>query len=412
MRIASVLLTITSVGTLLTSCSFATAHARSVPHGSVTRLDGSTITAREIDATAERLMRAAHVPGLALAILNNGEIVYLHAFGLRSVEKQLPLTDTTLMHAASITKSMFAYMVMQLVQENKLDLDRPIQSYLTKPLPKYADYADLAGDARYGDITARMLLSHTSGLPNWRFFDNAGNLDTLGKLRILFKPGAMYSYSGEGIQLLQLVVEEITRKPLTRLMQDRVFIPLHMTRTSMVWEPRFQSDFANAYDEHGKSLGHGASKRARAAGSADTNIEDVATFMREVLRSTGMNRTTRDEMLRPQIRINSTYQFPVPPTGTTHRDDAIRLSYGLGWGLLFSPYGKAYFKEGHDDGWRNYMIAFDEPKTAIVILTNSGNGEGIFTELLSTLIGDTFTPSVWEHYVPYNATPSVDSANR
>ena len=105
----------------------------------------------------------------------------------------------------------------------------------------------------------------------------------------------------------------------------------------------------------------------------------------------------------PEIRIRSVHQFPVPSTETTTRDDSIRLSYGLGWGLLWSPYGKAYFKEGHDDGWENYMITFEQPGTAIVIMTNSSNGESIFTELLGTLIGDRFTPSEWEQYVPYDA---------
>jgi hypothetical protein len=108
-------------------------------------------------------------------------------------------------------------------------------------------------------------------------------------------------------------------------------------------------------------------------------------------------------MLKPQIRIRSVHQFPVPSTDTTSRDDGIRLSYGLGWGLLWSPHGKAYFKEGHDDGWENYMITFEKPGTAIVIMTNSSNGESIFTELLATLIDDRFTPSEWEQYVPYDA---------
>jgi hypothetical protein len=121
-----------------------------------------------------------------------------------------------------------------------------------------------------------------------------------------------------------------------------------------------------------------------------------------VLRGNGMSTAARAEMLRPQIRIHSARQFPPNAPETTHDYDAIELSYGLGWGLLVSPYGKAYFKEGHDDGVQNYCISFDRARTAIVVMTNSDNGESMFKELLATFIGDTFTPVRWENYVPYN----------
>ena len=369
----------------------------------VTRLDGRTLTHDEVAATVERLMTAGRVPGLALAILDRGEIVYQRAFGYRDVERRLPLTDTTVMYAASFTKSMFAYMVMQLVEEGVLDLDRPVERYLRRPLPEYPDYADLARDARYRRITPRMLLSHTSGFRNWRFFSPAGALDTAGTLDIHFEPGSRYSYSGEGIQLLQLVVEEVTGRSTADLMRERVFDRFGMTRTSMLWDPRFAGDVASGYDEEGKSLGHRRRKSVRAAGSMDTDLADVARFARGVLRGEGLRPATRTAMLSPQIRINSTHQFPTPPTDTTDRDAAIGLAYGLGWGLLESPYGRAYFKEGHDDGTENYMIAFDGPKRAMVIMTNSSNGESIFTELLAALLGDTYTPSEWERYVPYDS---------
>lgn len=329
------------------------------------------------------------------SLLNRGEIVYLRGFGVAQAEPRLPLGDTTVMYAASFTKSMFAYLVMQLVQEKTIDLDRTIAEYLPKPLTDYEKYADLAGDERWRRFTPRMLLSHTSGLPNWRWFRPGEKLD------IMFDPGERFSYSGEGINLLQFVVEVVTRREVGDLMQERVFTPLGMTRTSMVWQPAFEAEHAVGYDEQGKDLGYLRRTSARAAGSAATTIRDVARFAQAVLRGTGLDRTAREEMLRPQIRIRSAYQFPIPSIETTSRDDSIRLSYGLGWGLLWSPYGKAYFKEGHDDGWENYMITFEEPGTAMVIMTNSSNGESIFTELLATLIGDRFTPSEWERYVPY-----------
>ena len=109
-------------------------------------------------------------------------------------------------------------------------------------------------------------------------------------------------------------------------------------------------------------------------------------------------------MLTPQIQIFSKQQFPTPSNETTDENTKIRLSYGLGWGLIHTPHGKAYFKEGHDDGWRNYGICFPDKKIAVVLMANSSNAESIFKELLDILIKDIYTPWKWENYIPYNAT--------
>ncbi len=366
---------------------------------SVVRLDGSTIASAEIDSTVTRLMKAAEVPGTAIAIFHHGKIAYLKAYGFRDKEKNLPLTVDSVMYAASFSKSVFAYMVMQLVQQGVLDLDKPVYEYLPRPLPEYPKYADLAGDERYKRITARMLLDHTSGFPNWRWIEDDR------KLRIHFEPGSRYAYSGEGIDLLQLVVETITKKPLEELMQQYVFQPFGMTRTSMIWQERFESDYASGYDEYGRALGPDKRKDAEAAGSMVTTIHDFAEFTNAVMEGKRLQKNIREQMLGAQIQIVSKHEFPTMSEETTDENKGIRLSYGLGWGLYWSPYGEAFFKEGHSDGWMNYTVCSDKPKSGMVIMTNSGNGEGIFKELLETLLKDTFTPIEWEGYTPYDKLP-------
>ena len=261
-------------------------------------------TAAEIDATVTRLMAAAKVTGVGLAILNDGKIVYLKSYGFRDRKKSLPLTPDSVMSAASFSKVAFAYMVMQLVQEGVLDLDKPVYQYLPKPLPEYGDYRDLAGDDRYKKITSRMLLDHTPGFPNWRWFEDDH------KLHIHFDPGSRFAYSGEGIALLQLVVETVTKKPLEDLMQGRVFQPLGMTRTSMVSHLRFESNSANGYDEQENSLGPQRRLQAQAAGSMKTTPADFARFMQAVLQGQGLRKETKDLMLSPQIEILSKHEFP------------------------------------------------------------------------------------------------------
>jgi len=173
----------------------------------------------------------------------------------------------------------------------------------------------------------------------------------------------------------------------------------------MIWQDRFESDYANGYDEYGRSLGHQAWKNADAAGSMLTTVSDFARFMQAVMQGKGLHSKTREQMLSPQIQIASKHEFPTLSDQTTDENKAIRLSYGLAWGLYWTPYGEAFFKEGHDDGWRNYTVCFDKEKSGIVIMTNSGNGEGMFKGLLETLLKNTYTPIEWEGYTPYDKLP-------
>ena len=360
------------------------------------RLDGSRISTSEVEQTVTRLMHKAHVTGLSLAIIKDNKIAYVKSFGFRNKQEQKPLTENTVMYGASFTKSVFAYTVMQLVAEGIVDLDKPIYHYFPKPLPEYEKYQDLASDARYKLITMRMLLSHTVGFPNFRFLNPDEKLD------IKFTPGTKYAYSGEGINLAQFVVEAITKKDVGEMMQERVFKPFGMTRTSMMWDEKFRDDLAIGYDEKEQPLGHKQRGGVRAAGSMDTTISDFARFMEALMQGKGITKRAKEIMLSPQIQIYSKTQFPTLSPATTEENRAIKLAYGIGWGLFQTPHGKAYFKEGHDDAWENHVVAFPDKKIALVLMANSSNGDSIFKELLETLIRDKYTPWKWEGYLPYN----------
>ncbi len=371
-----------------------TSRADSPPQSTVTRLDGSKITSSRIDAAVAHLMELSHVTGAGIAIFNDGQIAYLKTYGVRDREKLLPLTPDSVMPAASLTKSVFATMVMQLVRQKIIELDKPVCAYLPQSLPEYPAYKDLAADPRHREITMRMLLDHTSGFPNWRWFTDDK------KLSICFQPGSRFAYSGEGIALAQMVVETVMGKSVGELMDERIFKPLGMTRTSMVWDRRFEDDHANGYDEQGKSLGAQRRTKAGAAGSMQTTLRDYALFLRAVIDGTILDEQTRALMLAPQIRITSKHMFPTLAPETTTENGNIQLSSGLGWGLYRTPYGQAFFKGGHDDGWRHYLVCFDRPKAGILIMTNSSNGDDIFSGLLEEVLRNTFTPLEWERFKP------------
>jgi CubicO group peptidase (beta-lactamase class C family) len=358
----------------------------------VSRLDGSKVLPPQIDAIVKSSMQAAHVTGVGIAIWNGRKVVYLKAYGIRDVDKRLPLTPDSVMTAASLTKAAFATMVMQLVHEGVIDLDKPVYQYLPKPLPEYDAYKDLTHDPRYKQITMRMLLDHTSGFPNWRWLTDDK------KLKIYFTPGARFAYSGEGIDLAQFIVETVTGKPIQELMKERIFQPLGMTRTSMVSEEQFEDDHANRFDEQGRALGLEQRKRADAAGSMQTTLRDYARFVQAVFESSILDKKEQETMLEPQVQIVSRHEFPSLSSESTTANRAIHLSYGLGWGLYWTPYGKAFFKEGHDAGWRHYVVCFDQAKAGMLIMTNSSNGEDLYIGLLESLLGDSFTPLEWEGF--------------
>ena len=344
-------------------------------------------------------MEQADVAGLSCAILNEAQIAYQKAFGYKNIDDGCLNDEQTIFSAASLSKTVFAYLVMVLVEEKILDLDTPLEKYLQRPLYEYPAYADLKGDDRYKQITARMALSHTTGFPNLRF------LMPEGKLSILFPPGARHSYSGEGIGLLQMVVEEVTGRGLEELAQEKIFRPLGMSRTSYNWQPEFQANCACPHDAYGRQRGWKIQEsKEGAGGSMVTTASDYARLLVSILNAKELRKATMDEMLRPQIAIN--YQRMFGPQAWTMSDvhQDIHLAWGLGWGRFDTPYGRAFFHTGHGPGMQNYMVTYLDAGIGIVLLSNSDNFEFVAETITQKAIGDIYSPYDWLGYVPFDPT--------
>ncbi|MEO7814926.1 MAG: serine hydrolase domain-containing protein, partial [Sphingomicrobium sp.] len=190
----------------------------------------------EVARLAGEAMASSGAKGLAIAIVDRGKVVSVQAFGARNAKGD-PLNPDTIMYGASLTKAVFGYYAMMLVDDGKLKLDRPIAAILPKPLPDYGNldhsgnWGDLAGDKRWKQITPRQLLTHSSGFANFSF------IEPDGKLKFHFDPGARYAYSGEGIILLQFAIEQGLGIDVGAEMTKRMFAPLGMKRTSLQWRP-------------------------------------------------------------------------------------------------------------------------------------------------------------------------------
>ena len=349
-------------------------------------------------------MKDASVTGMAISVFNNGKPVYHKVFGYKNSATKTPLQTNTNFYGASLSKVVFAVLVMKLVEEKIISLDAPLQNYLPKPVYEYGkgtswnqDYTSLQEEKLYKKITARHCLGHSSGFPNWRW-DEPDQ-----QLHVHFEPGSQYSYSGEGLCYLQFVIEKVTGKSLNELMQEKIFGPLGMKHSSYTWQPAFEENYCFGHDKTGKPYPKDKDNAPRAASTLETTPDDYSRFTAAVLQKKILKPATYDTLFRQQLRLRSRFQMgPQSWKDTTAENDDILLGYALGWGRLQTPYGFGVFKEGHGDGFQHYSILFPEKKLGIVILTNSDNGESIFKELLQVAIMDTFTPWKWQRYTPYN----------
>lgn len=374
----------------------------------IERLDGTRSNKSELTSKIQSLVDSAEVTGIAVSIFNDNDIIYKNSFGYANFNKKDSLKPEMVFYGASLSKAVFGYLVSQLVNDGIIDLDVPLQNYLEKPLPEiefekeWRGFSPLKDDKRYEQITARMCLSHTTGFPNWRWMTKDNDFFPEGKIRFLFNPGTRYSYSGEGINLLQFVIEKITNKGLEELAQERIFEPLNMNMTSYVWQEKFENRYCNGHTTAQEVIPKDTEDEANAAGSIETTLDDYSKFVKHILKLESKKSSTTDLLFKPNIRIQSKTQFGFRAWEDTNENDNIVLSYGLGWGLLKSPFGKGAFKEGHGEGFQHYSIIFPEKHLGIIILSNSDNAESIFKDLLEVTIGDTYTPWKWERYIPYN----------
>jgi CubicO group peptidase (beta-lactamase class C family) len=353
-------------------------------------------TEAALDAEVARAMVATRSRGLAIAIIDKGRVVRVRSYGDRNAAGA-PLRTDTIMYGASLTKSAFAYLVMQLVEEGRLDLDRPLADYLDRPLPeypneeKYAPWADLAGDDRWRSITARHVLTHSVGFANFAF------VEPDGKLRFHFDPGARYAYSGEGMILLQFVIERGLGLDVGVEMQRRVFDRFGMKNTSMIWRPDFATNLADGWRADGSMEPHDERSKVRAAGSMDTTIEDIAKFAAGYVRGEGLSAKARAALSKPRLAITTASQFPSLqaelPVDQRNKD----LAAGMGVIAFRGPQGAGFMKGGHNDSTGNTLVCIERGQRCVVILANDVRAEPAFPKLVEFVLGETGAPWRWEY---------------
>jgi CubicO group peptidase (beta-lactamase class C family) len=330
------------------------------------------------------LLKESSVPGLSLALIRDGKTYWVQGFGVRDAKTERPVTDDTIFEAASLSKPVFAYGVLKLVDQGKLDLDTPLTRYMPK---RYIE-----GDARLDKITARIVLSHRTGFPNWRADGNP--------LTIHFTPGARFSYSGEGFVYLAKVVEQVTGKPLDEYMTEVVFQPLGMKNSSYVWRPDYDASTATGHDGGGQPGEKRKPTEANAASSLHTTAADYALFVEALLNGTGLKPHTSREMERPQI--------PVDPACTncterTPKELSKSVFWGLGIGIQETKQGESLWHWGDNGSFKCYVVAFPKQKIGVAMFMNGDNGLSIASEVVQLAIGGEQPAFQWIKYDRYDS---------
>lgn len=351
----------------------------------------------DLDRLARSVMTETGARGLAIAVIDDGEVAQVGAWGERNGAGD-PLRPDTIMYGASLTKAVFGYVVTQLSEEGVIDLDRSIADYLPRPLPSYGGealidrYADwTALDDRWRKLTPRILLNHGSG------FANFGYLEPDEKLRFHFEPGSRYGYSGDGIILLQFVLEEGLKLDLGAEADQRVFGRFSMTRTSLIWRSDFAGNIADGWDADGRVEPHDERSRVRAAGSMDTTIADFARFAAAYVRGEGLTSTGRTELTRPQLAITTRSQFHTLQAELPADKRRADLAAGLGVVVFDGPRGRGFYKGGHNDTTGNTWVCLEQRRDCVVILSNDVRAEKAFASIVRAVLGETGVPFDWEY---------------
>lgn len=328
----------------------------------------------DLEKLIPALMTEAIVPGLSIALVQNGKLLWRKAFGVKDSASNEPVDNDTVFEAASVSKTVFAYAVMKLCEKHTLDLDAPLTRYATKPF--------LEGDARLKQITTRHALSHTTGFQDFRSRHNP--------LKIHFRPGEIYLYSGEGYCYLQSVVSHLTGQEnrqqcgkyegglevcatdIDAYLKRNLLQPFGMYASGYVWNDSLAKHSARPHDVTGKPLTKAKPTAADAAryaavGGLHTSPSDYAKFMIEVVApkpsdAFRLTKKTHQEMLRPQIELADGEKV----------DGAD--AWALGWGIQKRKTGDVFVHSGGQAGFCSLAMASVQRKSGYIILTNSDNG--------------------------------------
>jgi CubicO group peptidase (beta-lactamase class C family) len=349
------------------------------------RSEGTEEAVRLIQSELPSLLTQTFVPGATIALIEGGSVAWRGAFGSKNAATGEPMTLDTVFEAASLSKPVFAYGVMKLVGRGLLDLDKPLVEYIDEASLFEAYPPTRDGDPRYKKITARHVLTHSTGFPNWF----RGN-----RMVINFDPGTRFSYSGEAYSFLAAVVAKITGKTFNDFMAETVLTPLGMEDSSYIWLDKYEKRFSAAHDFAGSRVDRRKAARPTPGASLYTTASDYAKFLVAVLSGRDLTESAWKSMLSPQIDVHA-------QVGNNNKV----LDWGLGIGLHRTEKGLGFWHWGDNGEFQAYFEVLPAEKRGLIIFLNGVNGQAVSRAVTKLALG-LIQPAIATAYFDY---PSVDS---
>lgn len=339
-----------------------------------------------LDEHVPKALSETGVAGASIALIRDGDVAWAGAYGTADLSTGRPITTDTVFEAASITKPLFSYGVLKLRDAGVIDLDTPLNDYLDEP------YLD---DPRITKVTARHVLNHTGGFPNWQRQRDEGDL------KMYFEPGERYAYSGEGFQYLKLVIEKLTGRPPLDVITELTLEPFGMTESDLVWPSR-RSDplLALGHEKDGSPRAKRISPEMNAAASLVGSPTEVARFMTWMMRDDvhpdALASSSLNEMLTPAVPVNNSQswhtEWPRP-----NADFSDTVSWGLGWSLEHAPsVGQEpaantpapwFWHWGDNSVFFNFAIGSRQSRSGVVVMTNSAFGYQLWKDVVNIALG-------------------------
>ena len=319
-------------------------------------------TAKQIDHFIETYQQYYNIPGVSLALVKDGKLVYYKTYGVKNTFTKEPVDSNTLFEAASVTKPVFSFAVQRLAERGVIDLDKPLYLYLP--------YPDIAYDDRYKLMTARHVLTHRTGFPNWRYMNPDGKLD------LKFTPGTGYGYSGEGFEYLKMVVQQITGKKVEQVLQEEVIQPIGLWHTFFSRNDSLRRMVANGhfdglpnYDELPESPGM--------AYSMHTEAKIFTRFMLYLLEQKGLSAKTYDEMFSKHSDYN---------IGPNDEKPKFPVYMGESLEIRETPLGKSFGHGGNNGDFKCTFRVYKDLKMGYVLFTNSNTSDQLLQHIGEFLV--------------------------
>jgi len=336
---------------------------------------GKKLRSKVFDKNIEMILQETGIPAISIAIIEDNKVVFSNGYGIKEKGKPDKVNGETLFEGCSLSKTFLVYLAYRLVDEGKLELNRPLYKYLP--------YKPLEYDERYKKITAKMVLNHSSGLENWQAMNDPQ------KLEILSAPGEKFGYSGEGFNYLAAVIEVILGVDYEHYMNELVYAPLNLERTfsSFSKDGNFPLNYAIGHQTFGTKVKKMKNDIPVPAGGNHFTAKDYATLITTIFDGKHLSLDSRKTLLDTIVSLK---QY-----------SSSKYFYGQGFEIMINNGDTIISQGGSNPGFKALLFYSVPTRRGFVMLTNSDRGKWIAEKISELTVKLNLKPFFEQSYQQY-----------